>query len=460
MGRTSLRVIVILLLLLVAVVAPVLVEGYSELNKAAASDSYPAIAEHYLRAAQRLPWRADLYELAGHAFFHAGEYARADEVYRSAFEKNVLTPEGWAAWGDVNYLNDNPTQAVEIWNRGLQQKEFSDGLYQRLAYAFQEQGDFPKAADYLQIYAAHRPEDASAHYQLGLLLTLSDPLSALTELITASQLDPQFDSPAQTLRSALNLALLNDLPSERFVIIGSGLGLVNVWQLARAAFESAVQADESNAEAWAWLGEAKQQNGEEGSVELDRALELNPNSPIVRGLRGLYFQRTGNFPQALIEYQTAATLDPQDPERFFSLGDAFALNGDLIRALESFQYAVTLAPNDAATWRALAEFCGRHGIHLNDIGIPAAQRAVTIAPNDSLAEATLGWLWYLNGDAVSAERHLLRALELDSQNTRAYLHMGVLYLQSNDRTRAFDHLTRARDLGSSEADALLKQYFP
>ena len=114
------------------------------------------------------------------------------------------------------------------------------------------------------------------HYRLRLLLALSDPDKALSELTGASQLDPQLDPAVQTLRTALNLASLNGSPSERYIIIGRGLGLVDEWPLAYAAFEEALKADAKNAEGWAWLGEANQQLGspEGGSEELDQALSL------------------------------------------------------------------------------------------------------------------------------------------------------------------------------------------
>ncbi|HMR97863.1 MAG TPA: tetratricopeptide repeat protein [Anaerolineales bacterium] len=460
MSRTIPRTSVVLLLILIAILVPILVDGYSEIRKAAEAQSYPEMAEHYLRAAQRLPWRADLYELAGHAYFHERDFERADAMYLIAREKNALTPAGWAAWGDVNFLNGNTERAIEIWKQGLEQAEFLPGLYQRLAYAMQEQGEFSRAVAYFQAHLERDPDDAMARYRLGLLLILTDSTSAWVELLAASQLDPQFAPPAETLRSALSLASLNDSPSQQFVILGAGLGLVNEWQLARAAFESAVQADELNAEAWAWLGEANQHTGSEGSEALNRAFQLNPNSAVVRGLRGLYFERVGNYSQALVEHQAAASLDVENPERYFSLGNAYALNGDLIRALETYQYATSLAPDDANTWRMLAEFCGRLGIHLNDVGIPAAQRAVALDPNNSASEDTLGWLWYLYKDLGTAERHLLTAIDLDAQNASAHLHLGMVYLQANDRARAFDEFTLARDLGNEEADAYLKQFFP
>jgi tetratricopeptide (TPR) repeat protein len=299
MSRNTLRVVSFLLLLAIAVLAPVVASGYSELKKVSTAGTYPEIADHYRAAALRLPWRADLYELAGHAYYHAEDYPQAQIVYRKAFERRALSPDGWVAWGDVFYLSNDVKQATQVWEQGLEQKQFSEKLYSRLSAVYKEDGNYSKAAQVLQKYVSVHQDDASVHYRLGLLLTVTDQDTALSELVTASQLDPQFDPPMEVLRSALNQASLSDSSSDRFVLIGRGLGLIQEWGLARVAFDSAVEADEANAEAWAWLGEAKYQMGLEGGAELEKALALDSNSPVVRGLLGLYFQRLGNFRNAL-----------------------------------------------------------------------------------------------------------------------------------------------------------------
>lgn len=460
MPRSAFRVLPVIALILLAIVTPIVASGYSELKKVSSSSTYVEVAKHYQTAARRIPWRADLYELSGHAFFHAKDYVQADAAYQDSFQRQVLSPEGWVAWGDVNELNNNPQRAAQIWEQALGQKNPSDYLYSRLAQIYQSNGDTSKAAEYLQRYVSVHLDDASAHYRLGLLLTLSDSNRALSELINASQLDPQLDPAVQTLRTALNLASLDDSASARLVIIGRGLGLVNEWQLARAAFESAVRADEKNAEAWAWLGEADHQIGHEGGTELDQALNLNPNSPTVRGLRGLYFQRAGNFRQALAEFQAAAALEPKNPTWLVSIGESYAKIGDLIRALEAYQTATTLAPKDANYWRLLAIYCGQNHVNIKDVGVPAAQRAVDLAKDDATSLDVLGWLFMLDGRYEEAKSVFTRALELDSQNASAHLHLGMLYLRKDDRTLAYNHLTQARDLGNREAEAVLKQYFP
>jgi tetratricopeptide (TPR) repeat protein len=458
--RNPVRVSLILVILLLAIFAPLIVSGYGELEKATTSISYVEAAEHYRKAAQRIPWRADLYELSGHAYYHAKDYVRADAAYQEAFQRQSFSPAGWVAWGDVNYLKDDPQRATEIWEQALAQQNPSEHLYSRLAEIYQSRDEISKAAETLQKYVSAHPEDASAHYRLGLLLTLSDPDRALKELIRTSELDPQLDPAVQTLRTTLNLAALNDSASARSVIIGRGLGLVSDWRQARLAFEEAVRLDEENAEAWAWLGEANQQVGEEGVEQLERAFLLNSNSSTVRGLRGLYYQRTGNFRQALTEFQTAATLEPENAMWYVSLGDAHAKLGDLIRAMEAYQKATTSAPEDPGYWRLLAIFCAQYNVNIKDVGVPAAQKTVVLTGEDATSLDVLGWLLTLDARYEEARRMLVRALEIDPQNSSAHLHLGMLSMQTDDRLLAYDHLIQARDLGNKEAEMILNQYFP
>lgn len=462
MQRNTLRVISILAILTIAIFAPLVLSGYSELKKASTAQAYPETARHYWNAAQRIPWRAELYELAGHAYYYAEEYSQADIAYQKANQRNALSPAGWVAWGDVVYLNNDPQRATGIWEQALEQENPSENLYSRLSQVYKENGDYSKAAQYLQRYVSLHLDDASAHYRLGLLLTLTDPNNALSELISASQLDLQLDPAVETLRSALNLASLEDSPSTRLVLIGRGLGLVQEWELARVTFRSAVEADEENAEAWAWLGESNQQTSltEGGSAELDRALKLDPNSSTVRGLRGLYFQRIGNYRNALTEFQVASRLDERNPAWQVSIGETYSRLGDLIRALTAYQTATTLAPEDANYWRLLAMFCAQNSIHMKDVGVPAAQKAVSLTPDDVASLDLLGWLLLLDARYEESERTLLDALELDPQNASAHLHLGMLYLETEDRALAYSQFVNARDLGNSDAQAILDQYFP
>ena len=130
--RNLFRAVPVLFVLALAVVVPLMFSGYAQLRQARAAPSDLEAAHHYQAAAQRLPWRADLYELAGHEYYYAREYLLAGAAYEKAFQRRALTAEGWVAWGDVSYLNGDPALGKKIWEQGLAQPNPSDKLYPRL----------------------------------------------------------------------------------------------------------------------------------------------------------------------------------------------------------------------------------------------------------------------------------------------------------------------------------------
>jgi tetratricopeptide (TPR) repeat protein len=341
----------------------------------------------------------------------------------------------------------------------------SASLHAGLAFIYRAQKDWPAERDALQNQLRLDASDPYTHYRLGLLLTFLAPEQALTELNLASSLDPETDPAVQTLIAALNLSVTQPEASEQMLTIGRALGLVQEWDLSLAAFEKAIELDEENAEAWAWLGEAKQQLGQSGSVELDRALTLDHTSVIVRALRGLYWDRLEKYEQMRAEYALAAEFEPTNPAWQASLGDAYFKLGDLALALTSYQKATELAPTETIYWRLLANFCSENGVQVEDVGLPAAQNAAQLAPNDPFALDALGWSYLSSGRYANAEKILLGVIASDPNFFPAYIHLAMTYLAQGNRAAAFNQLTYVRDADAGGnyaalADEMLKQYFP
>jgi tetratricopeptide (TPR) repeat protein len=249
------------------------------------------------------------------------------------------------------------------------------------------------------------------------------------------------------------------------VTIGRALGLVQEWDLSLAAFEKANTLNAENAEAWAWLGEAKQQTGQDGRAELDRAAALDHTSVVVLALRGLYWNRQEKYPQMLAEYLLAANYEPDNPAWQTELGNAYVKNGDLVAALAAYQHATELAPNESIYWRLLAAFCAENGAHLEDVGLPAAQKAVDLAPDDPPALDALGWVYLSSGRYANAEQILLDVIKRFPDHLPARIHLALTYLAQGNRAAAFDHLTYVQTADPNGANGetakqLLKQYFP
>jgi tetratricopeptide (TPR) repeat protein len=450
--------------LIAALLVPVFYTGYSSVQRADnefSAQNYTDASMHYQQAARLLPWRTDLLEKAGIAAYANRDYSSAIALLNRQSE---LTEQGWVALGN-SYSNTNDmVSALRAYQDGLRFYD-SAALYAGVAFIYRGQKDWPAERDALQNQLRLDISDAYTHYRLGLLLTFLSPEQALSELTLASSLDPETDSAVQTLTAALSLSATQPDSSEQMLTIGRALGLVQEWDLSLAAFEKAIELDEENAEAWAWLGEAKQQLGQDGSVELDRALTLDHLSVIVRALRGLHWNRLGKYEQMRAEYALAAEFEPTNPAWQVSLGDAHLKLGDLASALAAYQKATELSPTDANYWRLLANFCAENGINVEDIGLPAAQNAVRLTPDDPFALDALGWSYLSSGRYANAEKILLETIAAYPNHFPAYIHLAMTYLAQGNRPAAFNQLTYIRDADVGGkfavlANELLKQYFP
>ena len=451
------------MLLIVALLVPILAMGHVRLNEAEAAlqvMDYATAADSFSRAAELLPWRGDLWEQAGLAASKQRDYPKAIMLLQRAPD---LSEEGWLALGYSYYLSGDLQSAQVAFETGID-KYSSARAYGGLAQLFRARKEWRSELNALQDQLRLQ-EDVRARYRLGLLLTVLAPEEALPQLKLAASEDAQFDPAVNTLQAALKDASGVSNVSRRMVMVGRALGLVHEWELSMSAFEKARDLDAENAEAWAWLGEAQQQTGLDGREALDRAVSLDHTSATVRALRGLYWNRQGNYEQMLAEYLLAAGYDPNNPAWQASIGDAYIKLGDLVSALDSYQHATDLAPEDSTYWRLLALFCAENGVHVQDVGLPAAQKAVEIAPSDPLALDALGFLYFSTGRFANAEQTLKSVLELSPGYLPAHIHIAMNYLTQGDRAAAFSELTLVRDADEGGpngrlAEQLLKQYFP
>jgi tetratricopeptide (TPR) repeat protein len=297
-----------------------------------------------------------------------------------------------------------------------------------------------------------------------LLLMLSDSDRAAQEIGAAATLDADVGPAAATLQAALHASSLESDPARRFVVLGRSLGLVEEWGLAARAFDKAAQADPRNAEARAWLGEAKQHVGEDGRPDLDAALKLGPRQTVVHTLRGIYWRRQGNQALSFAEYSRAARLEPENPALQSLLGEAHASSGDLVAALEAYQNAVELAPSESTYWRLLALFCADNDVRVLDIGLAAALKAVELAPKDPQALDVLGWTYAQAGYLSKSEQALLQAIDAAPNLASAHLHLGLTYLRWGQNDQAFEQWNTATQLDGEGATGqlaaqLLRTYF-
>lgn len=402
------------------------------------------------------------WESMGMQALAAGEPDSAIEYLKQA---EGLSIEGQTALGQAYLATGEVATAVEALGEAIARAPDQSETYILLAQAQRLTSDYEGAIESLTKATTLQPTNGEAHYQLGLLVAASQPQAAPTRLTLATTLAPELGERAKALIETIEDARRVDDQAYQFTLVGRALGALGEWDLAVQALRQASVLDPNYAEAWAYLGEARHNVGQDGLTELAKALALNPNSLAANILMGVYWLRQGQPEQALVYQRAAAEIEPENAALQRDLGATLAELGDIQASLIHYQRATTLAPREAIYWKALAGFLLDHEVYIDEIAVPAAMQANDLDPEDPEALVLLGRAYFLLEDQISAHSYLQLALENDHGYAPAHLHLALYYLATGENAKAEDHLQQASELGAGtlsgdQAAQLLLQYFP
>lgn len=456
--------------------------------------AYHKSAALIAQAGEMLPWRGDLWEMAGKYALNGGEVQSAIIYLKKAAALSSLSLDGYMALAGAYQQAGELEMAIQVWRVAIQHGAPQDQIYPRILEEQLTRKDYPGAIDTLYSLTSLSPANADWHYQLGLLLAVRDPELAVTHLLQAAELDHKASLPARKLADAIQSALWVNDSAYRLLSAGRGLASIEEWELAAEAFRKATLDRPNYAEGWAFLGEALQHRrsnsstvansssqppcgckeattaknksvNDESLAALQKALALDPNSLSANTFMALYWQRKNNYVESLSYLEKAASLEPGNPMIWAELGNTQALLGDLVAALRDYQQAAKLAPYDPTYIKQLILFSIKYRYQLAEIGLPTAQGAITKFPKDPEFPDLTGQLLLLLEDIEGAKSRLLQAIQLDNNYAPAYLHLGQLYLQQGNKLIAQVYLSRAVLLSpatpiADQAHQLLQTNFP
>jgi tetratricopeptide (TPR) repeat protein len=418
------------------------------------------------QAARYVPWRSELWEQAGVLALKAG-MAESSKSYLERVEiKGGLTAEGLQAMGDILESEGDLQEAVRYWEVAQKTGGNNSALHTKLAAAYQQLGELEDAIQHLHLSLEGDPGNAILNYNLGILLAALDPEAAPAYLTLAAELDPALSSQSQTIVSSIRSARRADDQAYLLTSSGQALASIEAWDLAAIALSKAVELNPEFADAWAYLGEANQHINQSGFKELNKALQVDPNSVAGNSLMALYWQRNERDELALVYFHSAANQDIQNPALQADIGNTLGSLGSISSAETHYQRAVDLAPRDPLYWRLLANFYIKFDLDLRERGASAARQAVILDPEDPASLDVMAQVYLLQDYPLIARRFLDRALKADSDYAPAHLHLGVFYLIEGNTYQAYQHLNLAKSLvaedsqTAEQARRLLETNFP
>jgi tetratricopeptide (TPR) repeat protein len=466
--QENFRRILIISSLIILIILPRILYGWFLLEQAGLYEIegvYSKAATAYAESATRLVWKNGLYEHAARMAWFSGDNNKSLDLFKLAEREDGLTSEGRLILGELHFQAGEFQAALSEWVEIEAGDQNSIKASKRSAETYRLLGEYQDAVEEWKQVILVEPENSFAHYNLGILLMTMKPMEALPELMRAMDLEDGYFEQVQTLREGLNLASMHANPAYQLNISGQSLANIGEWDLAREAFLLATHADPGYPEAWAWLGEADQHTGEDGYLNLQKALSLDRNSAISQAFNGLYFQRKGQIDQSLSAYSHAADLEPENPTWQFALGELTAQKGDLINALAYYQKGVNIAPTNANGWRAMALFCIQYALRVPDLGMNAALQLLKLEPMNWQSFDILGQTLMELDEPSSARVYFSQAIALAPDQADPYLHLGILQIQQNGKEEAYENLLNAHRLDPDgaagwQAQRLLDQNFP
>ena len=237
-------------------------------------------------------------------------------------------------------------------------------------------------------------------------------------------------------------------------VLGYAQGLGGDYLPAIGSLQKAMTQDSQNATAFAYYAEILALESSEGKGDLGtmdkavaashQAVTLAPNALETHSARGLVLELTGNYPEAVHEFEAAVALDPNVASLHLALGRNYKYTNQLEKAIEEFNKAATLNPSDPNPTFYISKTYGAAGEFAK--AIQYAEQAIKTKPDDPVFFASLfgnlGTLYYKNHDyknAISALRLAVRGgndtdgnkvvgLNLDYGTTAGYYYIYGLAL--------------------------------
>ncbi len=157
----SLRILLILAFLSLARISPRPHEVDHNLNQARLArqaGEVEAYAYYIAQAAEQLPSRIDLWEMAGRAALQAGKPQITLNHLEKASRWGELSPESRLCLGDAYQALGDVQRAIQIW----QQEDTSPDAFARLAQAHLSLRDYSSAVADLEAELRLRPNDPQA----------------------------------------------------------------------------------------------------------------------------------------------------------------------------------------------------------------------------------------------------------------------------------------------------------
>jgi protein O-mannosyl-transferase len=215
---------------------------------------------------------------------------------------------------------------------------------------------------------------------------------------------------------------------------------VQVWKNTVDLFDHAAKVTEGNYRAHNLLAGALEKQGDLAGAkdQIQKSLEMRPNSATTHYDLGGMMLRQKDFAKAQEQFNLALEINQQDPMIWNGLGMANANLGRMDEAIANYRHALELNPRSANAFANLGAALLLQGKY--DEGIEMCEKALRLRSDLAETHAALGAALGNHGHPDESILHLRKALELNPELLDPRLNLGLVLLQQGNYDEAIADL--------------------
>ena len=189
--------------------------------------------------------------------------------------------------------------------------------------------------------------------------------------------------------------------------------------------------------------------------QLDKVIQLDPNSPRAYYDRGAVYSAKREFDLAIRNYGQSIELNPKSALAYRSRGLAYAAKGELNRAIEDFDWAIQLDPkniyayrNRGTAYREMREL---------DRAIKDFTDAIELDPKSLHAYFERGMTYEERGEYIRAMQDYSQTTQLDAKDAGSYVTRAGAHLSKGEFDAAIKDCDRALQLNPRSVNAYVNR---
>ena len=384
--------------------------------------------KHGQHAVDLLPKIAEPFFRLADTYVQRGKLALAQQAYQQALALDVNLAPVYQGLGKIAFLQNRLEEAVQHYQKALTLAPYHAETYYNLALVYRRLGrssvgrvsnpnalqNLAEAKDLMTSFQRVKTYNEQTNRYRRLLL---EQPTALEPRMKLAEAHFEIGNREEAIRAYQIATALHPKTLPLYHNLGGLYMQTGQLTEAIAAFQQVLQLDDTDTEAYLHLGwlHARQRKFTDAQTYLQTAIQRNKNlTPAYYGLAEVYVQQH-LFAEAIAVYQQLTSIHPDDAKAWVRLGVLQLKQQQASEAISAFTHAIAVDENSADAHNNLAWLYATQGEKL-ERAVELAERAVALEANAARLD-TLAYAYYRHGAYPKAEQTILRAIDLEPNNT-------------------------------------------